>query len=57
MLGGMVMAVSVFSVGCNDYTFNHSNSTSGTKPGVYTVTVTGASGGLSQKTVVTVTVQ
>jgi hypothetical protein len=56
MLSLLVLIVSLASVGCGVSSSGKGNSL-GTTPGIYTVTVTGASGSLSQNTVVSVSVK
>jgi hypothetical protein len=56
MLGVLILAVSIASVGCNSITYGNGNGGSGTTAGTYTVTVTGTSGNITHTTAVNVTV-
>jgi hypothetical protein len=55
MLGVLVLLISFAGMGCNNTPGKSGNS--GTTSGAYTVTVTGASGSLSQTTSINLTVQ
>jgi hypothetical protein len=56
MLGLLVLALSIASLGCNTIIYGNRNNINGTTPGVYTVTVTGNSDNITHTTALTLTV-